>query len=200
MIFFSEDAGKERVQRAVPAQPMTLERVLGDLCSPAILYRRNFLARSGGFDGRYRYSHDRELLLRAWRDQVAHAVLPHDVYRMRIHRRSRTTSGNTPVLLAYLREHIEFADHMLSQAALAPEAHHVLQRWRDEELIKCKIAGLFQPKQVPSGIEGAELPALRFAGATARVVLRRFRRAAADPRNAFAGLLSPDLELDRPRY
>lgn len=196
MAFFSDDHGVPRIIREVPAQPLTLERVLGDLCSPSVLYRRDFLTRMNGFDGRYRYSHDRELLLRAHVGGVSTAILPHDIYHMRVHSRSRTTSGNTTVISTYLPEHVQFADSALSEIALSERARQTLRQWRDEELVKLYIARLFARSGGARQPPAMRLPVFCLARAFARVLTRRLRRAVTDPRKTFVGLLSRDHKLE----
>ncbi len=188
LTFFAADGSRERPIRIVPARELTLERVLGDLCAPSLLFRRRLLQRMDGFDGRYPYAHDRELLLRAWLAGTRHARLSHEVYRMRVHAGSRTTSWNATVLLAYLNEHLAFADRLLLEPGLPPAKRRQLQRWRDEEFAKRWLlrsyARVPPSAQVPAKAARPSLP--RLAGAFIRLAARRLLRAIRDPRGALA--------------
>jgi hypothetical protein len=155
-------SGGMRVVRTVAAQELTLDRVLDDVCSPALVYRRALLDRLGGFDSRFAYAHDRELLLRAWRLGVRHRRLPHETYWMRIHDLSRTNSGDRSVKLCYLRDHATFADALLASSELGSAGHEELCRWRDEELAKHRNHPLaWQAAGRPDRGAGVALPARR---------------------------------------
>lgn len=181
MTFFETVDGKDTVIRSVPGRALTLDRVLGDVCSPALIYRRAFLQRLGGMDGRYRYSHDREFLLRAWQLHARHAVLPHQTYWMRIHGSSRTTSGNRDIILAFLAEHVVWADHLLRDYALPSAAQSRIRRWRDEEWVKFKITHALAGRPSDQALS-PPIPAFRAACAAARIGMRRARRLLAGSR------------------
>ena len=170
-VAFSSE-GKARLIRSVPAQPLSFERVLDDVCSPSVIYRRDLLDRLGGFDGHFGYSHDRELLLRAWRVGVEHRTLAHEVYRMRMHALSRSTSGDTTVRLNSLGEHVALADDLLARPELAAEQRRKLIRWRDEELVKQRtIRGLIGERASPACDAPITVP--RIAAAVARIAWRK---------------------------
>jgi glycosyltransferase involved in cell wall biosynthesis len=171
-LFHHDRAGRRRLIASHDAQPLSFGRVLGTLCSPATVYRRALLERLGGFDGRFAYAHDRELLLRAWQEGAKAEIMPHEVYRMRIHEHSRTLSGDRGVVLSYLREHVAFADQLLARADLADRETRMLRRWRDEEALKYRLQG---------GGRGGEasLTLPRAFGAAARIASRKLRRIAA---------------------
>jgi glycosyltransferase involved in cell wall biosynthesis len=140
MSFMAADGpGGLRTIRSVAAQELTLNRVLDDVCSPAVIFRRDLLDELGGFDDRFAYAHDREFMLRAWQRKVPHARLPHESYRMRVHDLSRTNSGDRTVKLAYWCDHVGFADAMLAAGELDRDDRRKLSRWRDEELVKFHI-------------------------------------------------------------
>ncbi len=187
-VMSAADGSRERPIRIVPARELTLERVLGDLCAPSLLFRRRLLQRMDGFDGRYPYAHDRELLLRAWLAGTRHVRLSHEVYRMRVHAGSRTTSWNATVLLAYLNEHLAFADRLLLEPGLPPAKRRQLQRWRDEEFAKRWLLRTYArvppSAQVPAKAARPSFP--RLAGAFVRLAARRLLRAVRDPRGALA--------------
>lgn len=164
--------GKTRLIRSVPAQPLSFERVLDDVCSPSVIYRRDLLDRLGGFDGRFGYSHDRELLLRAWRLGIEHRTLAHEVYRMRMHALSRSTSGDRTVRLSALGEHVAFADDLLARRELAVGQRRKLTRWRDEELVKHRILCGLSGGGASLALD-APITVLRIAAAVARIARRK---------------------------
>jgi glycosyltransferase involved in cell wall biosynthesis len=160
-----------RPQRVIPGQTLSLERVLDNVSSPAVIFRRDLLERLGGFDSRFPIAHDRELLLRAWQSGARHAVLPHETYRMRVHAGSRTTSGDRRVQLAYLRDHVEFADAFLATCPLPPSKRHRVQCWRDEELTKYRVVRWLAGGSDPAAAPGLSMH--RFAAALLRIARRR---------------------------
>ena len=166
-------SGKTRIIRSVPAQPLSFERVLDDICSPSVIYRQALLDRLGGFDGRFGYSHDRELLLRAWRLGVEHRTMAHEIYRMRVHPLSRSTSGDSTVRLSSLSEHVAFADDLLARCELPAGQRRKLIRWRDEELVKHRIIRGFGRGRA-SLVLDAPITAPRVVAAAARIARRKF--------------------------
>lgn len=156
---------------------LTLDRVLGELRSPAVLYRRDLLERLGGFDGRFGYSHDRELLLRAWQINASSDILAHDVYAMRVHPDSRTLSGDKIVMLAYLQEHLALADEALQHDGISAADIRAVLHWRDEEALKYHILrAIVRPRHdVPPASIAAPSP-LRLLAAAGRIVLRKLTR------------------------
>jgi glycosyltransferase involved in cell wall biosynthesis len=178
MSLFHHDHGDRHQIASHDAQPLSLGRVLGTLCSPATLYRRALLERLGGFDGRFAYAHDRELLLRAWRGGARAETMPHEVYRMRIHDQSRTLSGDRGVVLSYLREHVAFADQWLARADLAEHEIGMLRRWRDEEALKYRLQG---GGREHGASRNATLTLRRALGAALRIASRKLCRIASRP-------------------
>jgi glycosyltransferase involved in cell wall biosynthesis len=167
-------SGERRVIRSVQAQPLSFARVLDDLCSPSIIYRRDLLERLGGFDGRFGFSHDRELLLRAWRLGVEHRAMAHETYRMRVHALSRTNSGDKKVRLSYLSEHVAFADELLARRELAVREHEKLTHWRDEEFVKYGILRrLSRGRAAPALDRPITTP--RITAAVARIARRKLK-------------------------
>lgn len=172
----TQSNGKIRILRSVPAQPLSFERVLDDVCSPSVVYRRDLLERLGGFDGHFSFSHDRELMLRAWRLGVEHRTMAHEIYRMRVHALSRTTSGDSTVRLSCLGEHVAFADDLLARRELAVKQRAKLTRWRDEEFVKyCIIRGWGRARAVPA--LDAPITTPRIAAAVARIARRKLKLA-----------------------
>jgi glycosyltransferase involved in cell wall biosynthesis len=161
--------------RSRPAQELALDRVLDDVASPAVIYRRSLLARLGGLDGRFIQAHDRALLLRAWHQGAPHRRLAHEIYRMRIHGLSRTTSGDPRVRTNYWRDHVTFADDLLRTGDLHDDQRCRLQRWRDEEFVKFQIVRRLHGLDVPP--LGAQLPIHRAIGGLFRLACRKLRRA-----------------------
>jgi glycosyltransferase involved in cell wall biosynthesis len=164
-----------RLLRRFPAQALSLERVLDKLCSPGVIYRRDLLDNLGGFDRRFPYAHDRELLLRIWRHHAPHATLSHEIYSMRMHILSRTTSGDPRIRSAFLREHVEFADELLAATCLPAATRHKLRHWRDEELVKYRFVRRLA--RLPKEETTEDLPLPRFLAAALRVARRRVTRA-----------------------
>jgi hypothetical protein len=134
------------------------------------------LERLGGFDGHFSFSHDRELMLRAWRLGVEHQTIAHEIYRMRVHALSRTTSGDSTVRLSCLGEHVAFADDLLARRELAVKQRAKLTRWRDEEFVKyCIIRGWGRARAVPA--LDAPITTPRIAAAVARIARRKLKLA-----------------------
>jgi glycosyltransferase involved in cell wall biosynthesis len=175
MTFVTADAdGNLRTIRSVEGQDLVLDRILDDVASPAVIFRRSLLEELGGFDGRFAQAHDRELLLQAWRRKTPHQKLAHETYRMRVHSLSRTTSGNPMVKLAYWRDHVSFADVLLLTGELLDEQQAKLQRWRDEELIKFRIVQRFTAAY--GAPFSARLPIHRAIAALTRIGSRKLAR------------------------
>jgi glycosyltransferase involved in cell wall biosynthesis len=170
MVFFDEQAGRRRTIRRRDGAPLTLERALGDLCSPGVIYRRDVLDRCGGFDGRFAFAHDRALLIDLCLAGARHETLPHDVCWMRVHPESRTLSHGDDVKLAYLSEHAAIAALHLARADLGPDRAAQIAAWRDEEMIKraviATLAGRFNDA-------ATALPAHRWASSAWRVLARK---------------------------
>jgi hypothetical protein len=168
-------AGRPNLISHHRGRALSLDRVLGELRSPAVLYRRALLEQLGGFDGRYAYSHDRELLLRAWQANVRSEIFAHDVYAMRVHADSRTLSGNTSIVLTYLKEHLAFAGDALQQDGISAEAARAIRRWRDEELLKYRILrAMVRPADDTAPAERLSL--MRTLAAALRISQRKFLR------------------------
>lgn len=182
-ITFFEEAGQAGSKFS--ERPFSLDRILGELSSPAIIYRRTLLDHMGGFDGRFRYSHDRHLLLRAWLANARPIALGHETYRMRVHQGSRTMSGNTRIVTVCQTEHITFADQLLLNPSLDAGARHKLQRWRDEELVKFRITKFLasDPSLVAANPPSAKITLTRLIVASAHIVGRKLWRAMRNPRS-----------------
>jgi glycosyltransferase involved in cell wall biosynthesis len=109
--------------------------IFGAALINAKLMRRDLILACGGFDTNYRYSADREFLLRLTRDRPAlvchHAPMP--IYRYRIHRASMTLQPSTIRRIDISLEHQRVARLYLGDSRTTSGTRRLLSAWLAHE-------------------------------------------------------------------
>ncbi|MHB1218732.1 MAG: glycosyltransferase [Alphaproteobacteria bacterium] len=130
------DSGQFRtvLERRGTENPLDLKTLLDIPLSGCRYWRRQTLEMLGGFNGRYPFAHDRDLLVRAVLARVPSATIDDVLYTYRQHADSRTLSGDRDITRAFLDEHHEMSGAWLrSPGLLGTEASEISQ-WRRLQL------------------------------------------------------------------
>jgi glycosyltransferase involved in cell wall biosynthesis len=116
-------------------RPLTLELLLRGPCAiNSMCFRRAAFAQLGLFDAAWRFSADREWLLRAWRAHLAIAEIERPVYRYLVHEGSSTLDRGRRNYSAIRREHLAIiAKTRAVQPPVAGQFRFSLSRWHAAE-------------------------------------------------------------------
>jgi len=116
-------------------RPLALELLLRGPCAiNSICFRRSAFAQIGLFDTAWRFSADREWLLRAWRTRLAMVEIDRPVYRYLVHEGSSTLDRSRRNYAALRREHLTIiAKARAAQAPASVQFRFALLRWHAAE-------------------------------------------------------------------
>lgn len=96
---------------------LTLKNILGTPYSGACYFRRSLLERHGGFNTKFKYAHDRDLLMRIFLNQTHSAFIDEPLYVYLSHSKSSTLSLNANIASKFLHEHNEMADEWMKKTS-----------------------------------------------------------------------------------
>jgi glycosyltransferase involved in cell wall biosynthesis len=129
----------------VPARDMLLEITFGNPGFNSWFFRRRMLDRLGGFRPHYRFSADRDLLLRLLA-ATSPGVLPQLGYHYRVHTESRTMDPRMTNRERITREHVRLAaDHVRHVWQHDPAGQAVLRDWHAVEAFKLVLRTAGRP-------------------------------------------------------
>jgi len=120
-------------ERRGEENPLSLETLLDIPMTGSRYWRKETLAALGGFSDRYRFAHDRDLLVRALISRVPSAVVDEILYTYRRHAGSRTLSGDRSVSRAFLDEHRVMSERWLQMANLSARDASRILAWRRQQ-------------------------------------------------------------------
>jgi glycosyltransferase involved in cell wall biosynthesis len=134
-IFREEAGGEQTIVASFPCVApgdLLMRATEGAPIFNAWFFRRRFLEELGGFDIRYLYAADRDLLIRMAFRGASYAGLNRPVYRYRMHPGSYTLSGQDSGEDPFMLETRALAERYLRLSDLGPEARKCLRRWHSQ--------------------------------------------------------------------
>lgn len=151
----------------------------------AWFFRRTLLEGMGGFDLRYLYTADRDLLIRMAFEDAAYAGIDRSLYRYRMHPGSFTLSGRESGEEEFMFEARTLAEDYLGRAELAPSARRLFKAWHSqivmEQILTAVHANAFHraARYFLAGVRhdlGLSMLLAREAGKRAPAAVRRMFR------------------------
>jgi glycosyltransferase involved in cell wall biosynthesis len=134
-IFREESRGEQAIVASFPCVApgdLLMRATQGAPIFNAWFFRRRLLEELGGFDIRYLYAADRDLLIRMAFRGASYAGLNRPVYRYRMHPGSFTLSGQDSGEDPFMFETRALAERYLRLSGLDPEARQCLRRWHSQ--------------------------------------------------------------------
>jgi len=124
----------------VPPGQLLARATVGPPVFNAWFFRRALLEEMEGFDLRYRYVADRELLIRMAFRRISHIALERKVYRYRMHPGSITLSGTESGEAPYVFEMRELARSFLASRTLARTERKLFRAWHSQIVMEQVLA------------------------------------------------------------
>lgn len=145
----------------------------------ACFFRAHLLSAIGPFDTTYRIAADREWLIRALLSGAKILRIQATTYIYLSHADSLTIGRNKPARQIWVREHIQMARHLLSQAQLTSHQRHALQIFFAKENAHLLSLLMLRPQDAfnsfVSGLRVDPLWPLRAIKPTTDIVSRRLK-------------------------
>jgi glycosyltransferase involved in cell wall biosynthesis len=141
-VFFENTDGKsELMSEVAPAEPDgLLERVV--LEAPdfnAWFFRRGLFEKIGAFDARYRFTGDREFMIRVALAGINYVRLDRLICKYRRHSGALTFNWGGTFFLEVVQEHLKMVDRFLSRNGLPEHARYLLQKLRTRDTVNLVI-------------------------------------------------------------
>jgi glycosyltransferase involved in cell wall biosynthesis len=128
---FTADSMVMEFPAVVPGQLLSRSTVGAPIFN-AWFFRRRLLEQLGGFDLRYSYVADRDLLIRMAFADVSFAAIDRPAYRYRMHPGSFTLSGRDSGEEEFMFETRALATDYLRRGELTPEDRRLFKHWHSQ--------------------------------------------------------------------
>lgn len=125
---------------AVPSGQLLIRATVGPPVFNAWFFRRALLEEMSGFDLRYRYVSDRELLIRMAFRRISYVTLERKVYRYRMHPGSITLSGTESGEAPYVFEMRGLARSFLASGTLSRAERRTFKAWHNQIVMEQVLA------------------------------------------------------------
>jgi glycosyltransferase involved in cell wall biosynthesis len=142
-IFFESKDGKfENLSEIAPPKPGGLleQTVLGIPGFNAWFFRRSIFDKIGAFDTEYRFTGDKEFLIRLALAGIVYEQTDSLICQYRRHAGALTYNWNGTFFLEIVQEHLRMADYFLNQSCLPDEARQCLRKLRTRDTINVVIS------------------------------------------------------------
>jgi hypothetical protein len=118
-----------------------LERtVLGNPGFNAWFFRRDIFEKIGAFDAGYRFTGDREFMVRLAIAGIIYMQTDHIFYQYRRHAGALTFNWTGTFFLEIVQEHLKMADDFLKKSGIPEKARQFLRKMRTRDTINVVIS------------------------------------------------------------
>jgi glycosyltransferase involved in cell wall biosynthesis len=142
VFFESKDGGFEILSEIAPPDPGGLleQTVLGIPGFNAWFFRRSIFEKIGAFETSYRFTGDKEFLIRLALAGMAYARTDSLICQYRRHAGALTYNWKGTFFLEIVDEHLRMADHYLSQTGLPVDARQYLRKLKTRDTVNVVIS------------------------------------------------------------